>query len=687
MRMTDRMHESERLYREMALKLLEMLHTLALDASDEGPPISFIDSLALTSLSRILKYIDRSIHADAEDFRMRLFISDIRRLADTIAIRLLSSMDSQGRFNYYYPLAFPHNSAADRIGDKACLCTPYDWMLANLESIEHEDALPEDIDSTFSALYALSEHVWENRMPPSRIFALSIKNIESARKPESPHLFNTWFEPEDSSNPEWESADIVAMSSVAAFFDTSDPGHLRQTKSHIFEKTAAFLRNPIEAFWFSDFYHSLPMAMHMLSRCSWTNEQKSGLAGFIMPMLDRNPEKNDALLSPRTRIENDTDRLFYITALINMGKNPCADNEDAFALIGELAAIPFEKISDPLFIHDMKNGTTAYAASPMISALLKFEAIFGLIALQQCQPENKPNGSDLAEKETDPNRGSILSPYSSLEISLTDAVRRTLTDFEILHDKKDMIERLLSSTDFAICLEMCIALISTTRKASDKERLNEFLLAQALGLCTYFLYDKIYDQELHPHALPVLFLTNSVFQMHAQRIIEQIADTGIDIPEDIEHVLTDTDISYFLMARRGGDIPLCFHAKKSIGASLMPMLAMLQARIDLGNIVSVRKFFEHFNLARQISDDAKDAQDDESAKNPKTTTMRILQTQSEIEHELCKEILCAKSSIDELFPNPDTKLAAIRSILQKHLDAFAIKVLRAKWEFSIVKNM
>ena len=316
----------------------------------------------------------------------------------------------------------------------------------------------------------------------------------------------------------------------------------------------------------------------------------------------------------------------------------------------------------------MKDSKTRYAASQLISLLALFETAFGTIAFNE-YAQDIASGIGTSAPQTEP----ILSPYSSPEISIVDSIRTTLIEFEVLRDHTGMIEKLLSGTDFTITLESCAALIS------DPDWLEDAMLTHALGLCAYFLYDKIYDEELSPQSLPILFLTNSVFQAQLQKLIDDIEEIDIEIPEDIESMLTDTDISYFILTKSAGEMPLCMHARKSIGTSLIPILTMLKSGATENETKSIRTFFEHFNLARQISDDAKDESADESAKNPKATTMRILHTQAEIECEIFRNILAAKSAI-----LPNHKLS---SILQKHLDAFAIKVIRAKWELSIVKNL
>ncbi len=636
---------------------IEKLFALAQAGTAAEPPISFIDSVALTSLSRILVYIDSAVSFKESDYRMPYMISEIRRFADSIAIRLFGSKDSRDRLNYFHPVGF--NRSLDE--------NAFDWIHANLEGIENDGCLPADIDSTFSALHALSTHAWKDRMPPSSIFANCLKNLEEARKPDSPHLFNTWFADSDKAkrpdcaedDTEWESADIVAMSSVVAFFDAVDPSHMFRTKSHIFEKLMAFLRNPIESLWFSDFYHSLPVAIYMISRCVWSNEQRSELASFIMNTI---MEKKETV-SHRIRIENDTDLYFYAASLLRLAPPNLA--KDTIAVLNE---IPLrEPDADPLYIHSMKDGKTRYAASRLISFLAMFETAIGTISFRE-YAEYAANGIGISASQAEP----ILSPYSSPEISIVDSIRTTLTEFEVLSDHTEIVERLLSGTDFTISLESCAAIIS------DQDWLEDAMLTHALGLCTYFLYDKIYDQELLPQSLPILFLTNTVFQAQLQKLIDGIEEHDIQIPAEIESILIDTDISYLLLTKSEGQMPLCMHARKSIGTSLVPMLAMLKAGASESEVMSIRTFFEHFNLARQISDDAKDESSDESAKNPKATTMRILHTQAEIECEIFRNILAAKSAI----PSGHN----LTPILQKHLNAFAIKVIRAKWELSIVRN-
>lgn len=643
-----------------------------------------MDSLILTSLSKTIEYIDVCAAIDPADYRTLLFMSEIRNFAANASFRLLSSQTGHSRSNYNHPIAFPGHD--DR---EACQAERmHAWAADSLEQIKSECGLPDDIDSTFSALYAIGQLQWKRRMPPARIVAESISNLEAVRDPILSHIFNTWMARKD--DPEWNSSDIVAISSAIAFFDMIEGGHLSKTKSAIFDKLSAFLDSPIESYWFSEFYHSLPLAMYMISRCAWRDEERRILAEHIRRIL-QSPPSESASASGRIRPENHTDRALYVAAHICLCGEPLR--------LDEGFELPTPTSDDPLFIHSLRNDTTVYASSKLFSRLIWFEAFFGMHA-QQIRSLENPDMRSNADAH-------IASPYDTLEMRATDRIRSILSEFEVFSDHKAMIEKLISGTDFQICLDICIALgraLPGTRSghigaangthAPDADP----LLAHAMGLCVYYLYDKIYDNELPPQMLPAMFLANSVFQSQIQALTCDLYESGKNVPECIRCILTDTDISYFMLSRcrkpaganSGTGTQLLFHAKKSTGSSLVPTLCALQAGANERAAESIRDFFMHFNLARQISDDAKDESEDSAASEPKITTMNILESQQEIEYAIFGEIVAANESISELSAamiGATTLAAHIPQILQKRLDEFLIKALQAKWESNIVRNL
>jgi hypothetical protein len=662
------------------IELIESLHDLVMRARDSSPPISFIDSLALTSLTQILEYIDISIEIDTLDYRTKFFISEIRNFADSITFRLSNAMTTKGRLNYNYPLTFPLSCIITSKINTRNADDQYDWLAINLEQIETEGEFPDDIDSTWSALNALSVHSWRDYMLPARVFANSIRNLESVRRAEALHICNTWF----SEDAEWESVDIVAMSSVAAFFDTVDKNHLTKTKSYIFEKLITYLRNPIESLWFSEFYHSLPLAIYMISRCDWSAEQNAEICSHLVQIL-RGDDPNYAA-NNRIRIENATDMSLYLSALMRLRNRDCDISE--FKLLAE-SCMKADSINmtipDPLYIHSLRDCKTTYAMSSVISSLVIFESMFGMMYFLKKEKTVTPPISATAP---------ILSPYTTGHISLTEKVMEMLKSFEVLNGKSQMIEKLLSGTDFAICYDICSELLSDNAQIAENA-----LTAHALGLCAYFLYDKIYDQELPPTMLPTLFLTNTVFQAELQHLLDDLEALHIDIPEQILSILPDTDISYYILSERGSDTPLFLHSRKSMGTCLIPILCMLRAGTSREAVAYVQEFFEHFNLARQISDDAKDAELDRSASSPKITTMSALISQRDVESSILRAILHAKHALDSIVRiatqlpdtsdghDEDNRLHSIYYILRKHLDEFFIKVLRAKWELSVIRNL
>ncbi len=657
---------------EYRADIIERLYELTRSDAAMCERTQFMDSLILSSLARTLRHIGDFAPHDPLDYRTRFFISEIARFADMLAIGLLGSRTAEDRLNYFRPLAFPdmRSPRTDEL---------HAWAISAEGHIQTEHCLPDDIDTTFSALYGIRTHAWNHGLPPARICASAIRSLESVRLPTLPCLYNTWFDA-DSGTPDaaWRSLDIIAISSPVAFFDSIDPSHMADARSVIFDKIFSYARNPIESLWFSEFYHSLPLAIYMAARCEWPDEQKIRLRDLISETLDSSRSESRASsmhASARIRPQNDTDRWLYAAALIRLGGTADLDK------IRSSHDIASDAAGDPLFIHSLKECKTTYAESPLFSSLIMFEATVCSEAV----------GTLSSQAATTPKRdASVPSPYDPSSLRVTDRIRRALLDFEMLKDRSGMIESLIGSVDFGICLDACMA--SGCLLDADHPDDPDPLLAHALGLCAYFMYDKIYDQEFHPHSLPVLFLINTVFQARIGRLIDSVTGDGISVPDDTHAILADMDISYYMLARTEpdkkcrSDAWLSLHARKSLGICLVPMLCYLRAGASPDDAARMQEFFCHFNLARQISDDAKDAEKDESAIRPKATSIRCFESQGEIECAIFSEIAAANESL-RLMSSASESLARIKASLQKRLDEFLIKALKAKWELSIIRHL
>ncbi len=706
------------------IDLIESMHELVTQACETPSSISFMDSLALCSLSNTLGYIRASVSIDPLDYRTRFFVSEIEAYADSIALRLSEARNPLGRINYEYPINFPA-CAISQYDGYAPDDASYRWIDDSLLRMETEGMLPDDIDSTWSALYGLARHMRPDQTMPPALIASCIKNLESVRKPGAPHAFNTWFTDGDHSDnddhgieyKDWESEDIVASSSVVAFFDVMDPAILTESRSFIFDRLMAFIRNPSKSAWFSEFYHSMPLVAYMMARMTWLPEQRTALISSMTDMLECHDQETDNLRSacPRIAIQNATDASLYVASLVRLAEQIHAHGGDA--TYPELDVPKLRRIMgsfsqgdqacfvapDPLYVHSLQNDKTTYAASPIVSSLIMFESEFALIHISENEKkaEQPPEHEATRDGRTATCSAAcyatlIPSPYGGRRMHLTERTMQNIREFEVLKDMQDMTDRLFSGTDFSICLDMCMALLP-----HDTASAEDALTAHALGLCAYFLYDKIYDREISPTMLPVLFLTNSVFQGYIQQIASELVDRDIDIPDDVRTILADTDISYYVLSTRGDDVSLCIHSKKSMGAALVPLLCMLKAEMSAHATKCVFDFFEHFNLARQISDDAKDAAEDGAAPVPKQTTMKCFESQRQIECAIFREIRAARRALDSLLnvPNaPHAKdkagyganqdhLRSVRDILQKRLDEFLIKALHAKWELSVLGSL
>lgn len=679
---------------------IKNLHQLIKQSDREAEPFSqvaFLDSIILTSLSHILETIDKStVNLTEEDSGL---MTEIKNFSDSISRKLHNHTKPQGTCNYFYSKEIPLVQF-----DLKPQNFTYTWIKDHLESEPLFINLPDDIDSTFSSLFAMRKMPGHNsgqhniNASDPHAFAKTLKNLDSIRHPEKPFIFNTWF-----SNKEgWQSIDIIALSSIAAYLDLYDHEYAADLKNFIFDSLVDFFsriqdigsqNRPQDQLqnqsmqtphWISDFYHSIPLALYMFSRCAWSANQNKKLIELAVFCLqfesDNLPHAKEARteIKNRIKVSNRTDRLLYLCALNRLGH---AEHSVAVVEPGPAA--------DPLYIHSLTSNKTIYAESTLFSRLLLCEyQITNLLS------KNSDRKTELAGT-TGNSIKNIISPYSSIRSYITNKIFKQFKELSIFNSYHSHIEELLLSQDFRICLDIQLLLNMSRSAGSQKETCNEslrefmfepLLSVHAFGLFSYYLYDKIYDQELGTSHLPVLVCAYRLFSQSLHAALLEVQKIKVIIPDELLNILLKTDMFYLNLARqkhRHSRITADMHGIKSLGICLIPCLSLLTMGIKQTECFAFIDFFKYFCAARQISDDAKDEDQDSG----KITSLETLSDQQEIENVIFTNIIKAKDCLDKIITNSSASHTAKYTceILQVYLDDLTTQAMRAKWQLEVIK--
>lgn len=592
-------NSSQKIHTLLKIIKMKMQYVPDCNKTTEDIPI-FIYSLELTVLTRIQTYLHcveelfKDIQKDTQR-DMQGDIQEIRYLMDDRCMKLtallLSQFSSKTTVNYYRRRS-----------------------LADILKRYQNKMFPDDIDDTFSSLFAI------NRFNSAYIscskVASAICSLLEIRCEEKPHIFNTWYVDRDTNFSIWKSIDYPSLSAVVAFFE--DIG-IPVEKLH-----ADVFQNIIEGKK-SEFYHMLALQIYLLSRCKLSYQDLKTIFENI-PHIKNNCTYTFEQTMITASIQWHVFQLFSDQKTMRSNSDcnntllDCSDIMNIFSIINEdkthtdLKSFYYDEFSPKnLFIEYIsKSGKPRYRKSAYITDLISLEYKIGYYILETLLTRQTSHHFTLNKVNSETNhRNEVqaeLYPQSIEEFIST--IKNKLSGYfpdlqSVLLDNDStlsiLIRKVINSKDFKIIFDLSlISNLHTIESAGTQTHREKdgLLHLHAIGLIGYCLLDKIHDGEL-PH----LYLPHAIFLIdrYKSEVLTCIYSTSYD-ETLFNHIcrIFEQQSTYYLNCRKKQRKSRL--ADKSMGICISAFLFF--PKIEFLNYFE--KFFRKFQLARQIADDILD---------------------------------------------------------------------------------
>lgn len=519
------------------------------------------------------------------------------------------------------------------------------------KSFGQSSIYPNDVDDTGSALFAIF-YANNTLITPFHISNLLL-SLEEIRIPEFPHLFNTWYlsKTQVLSDKRWRSLDAIALSGLSAFFQAmhSPSEYLEQ---FVFESLFDFKELGDQSVT-SEFYHSFPLAFYLGCRIGFDKNKSLSLIEIAEHYLEIH------LISLSS-----TDIALIISTILHVHKS------HSYKLTEKEFEIPFIKIpraedftydissKNHLYIESMQGENISFASSKYIDSLILFEAYFAKEAEKIHRIKKYYLTQEISE-------GLDLENRNNIDIPIDDTIDEQIVVYLKEFTDIDIAQALIKSTDFQICKEI---VFSGQLEHLIHNRSHRALLEiHALGLYVYHLYDKIMDKELPISSLAQLMRLKRILI----RRFEDFSNTSM-----IQRILDLTDDFYssiFSLESLSQTKNYTDHYKKSIGVCIIPIIVLSQYEAE------ITRFFKHYQLARQLADDAKDQSIDKQL--GKKTTMDFFKENPDTIFKVIEEELTEAEISIEQIPSPT------KAILKSYVQDLSKKIKSYRFESAVIREL
>lgn len=454
-----------------------------------------------------------------------------------------------------------------------------------------KEPYPDDLDDTFCALAAL--HEYDASLFDGAALAKIAVMLTSAEVEEG-GPYDMWLVP-PSGRTRWKDTDLVVNSNIGYFLSLQGV-HL--------PKLTAFIEASIDRESYAFPYNSIYPGIYFIAR--WYKGPKT------IVMIDRlraNQESNGGWENPlRTALA--------ATALMNLSEmTHRVEIERAIAtLIGSQEEDgswkPFS------FYYQMKTPEkTLFAGSRSITTALCIESLERFRSLVASSSATaSTNSSDLSDAPQK-DEMSLIAEQIRQRIDK----RMSACGPDVQHEAREMCHSLLHG-DLGKQILLLPALFRLSLGANGKNISDDLVIrlgvANACGWIAYTIYDDVFDEEANPHQLSlanichresfVLFRDALSYQNGFAELASRVFD-GIDIANAWE--VNHAHASSSRLPDYGDLMQLAY---RSFGHALGPIAILheLGYHADSFEVQSIRHFFEHFLIARQLDDDAHDWQED-----------------------------------------------------------------------------
>jgi hypothetical protein len=486
---------------------------------------------------------------------------------------------------------------------------------------------PDDIDDTFSALFAIQNYLpdWTK----GSTLATIIFTLDKIREKDTPFLFNTWYKARidtDTESDSWHSLDIVALSAIVAYFESLDlPCEL--LKTYVMENIKLFTAET------SEFYTFSYMALYLLSRTQISNiEFEDIVTRLTGEHITCSPD-------PNTLLPNQPDQ--YNNLLIaSICWNQFQYKSVSLTPTSGTNYLPIPDIviphtDKPVYLYIEFDNPKVYATDILFDQLIYIESRLGQMVYRLFHTSTYlPRQTSARQISTRPS----TEEYKTLVFEhLKKYIEKTHYAESIRVDLLASLRDILNSKDFnIICAvyrdmeDIMHSHLSGTHITHDT--LKDF----STLLYAYYLYDQIAD-DTNKHFLLPFFITLYRAGITALKDIYTVCN----IPWlHAESILYTCDSLYMSIFRYGtyrhtlGDliaicshIPIELHAHKSCG--LQVFLPLICQTIDIWEdrlshiswysplysysdyiIFILSKTIHAIQLARQLADDLDDFEQD-----------------------------------------------------------------------------
>lgn len=430
---------------------------------------------------------------------------------------------------------------------------------------------PDDMDDTSCALIALKE------INPSCIDGKTLSQyvehlIYTEEKIGGP--YNTWITKNKGTN--WKDIDLGVNANIACFLAKHDI-HLKNLSQYIDTHVSTLSFN-------SKYYHSPFSIIYFISRY-YTHCKKINIIQKHKKLILYLTKKI------KNRNLNTLDISLIVISLYNLGGEKYIPQNTLQRI---LKAQNKNALWDahPFYIEEIKNNTTYYCGSPILTTAFVLEALGCMYKEKTTKQNNEKN--TLAEE--------LFNAFSkTLPIHMRKDLHLLYTKI-ILKDPQKSIELLLFYFNHSL----------KSRKNISKETLAYLGLANVLGWIGYTIQDDILDENKNKHLLP---LSNICIRKAHEILVhesgqKQIIDKVFDLM-DSANAWENTN----MRLTKDFKMPaLNVHtlAHKSFGHALGPLIILIRNGLNPSSkeYKIFKKFFTHYLIARQLNDDAHDWEND-----------------------------------------------------------------------------
>ncbi len=483
---------------------------------------------------------------------------------------------------------------------------------------------PDDIDDTFSALFAI-----ENYLPnwtKDTTLATIIFTLDKIRDKDIPFLFNTWYKAQididtDIEPDSWHSLDIVALSAIVAYFEYL---HLpcEELKAHVIEHMKSFTAKT------SEFYPFSYMALYLLCRIRISNvEFEDIVTRLIGDHVTLNPEPNTLLPHQPDQYTNLLITSIYWNYFQYKSVLPTATSGTNYLPIPDIVMPHTDK---PVYLYIEFDNPKVYATDILFDQLIYIESVLGQMVYRLFHT------STYLPKQISTHL--YTEKYKTLVFEhLKKYIEETLYVESIQVDLLTSLRDILNSKDFNIICAIYRDMEDTMYSHLSSNNIAHNPLKDfSTLLYAYYLYDQIAD-DINKHFLLPFFITLYRAGITALKNIYTVCN----IPWlHAENILYTCDSLYMSIFRYGthrqtleysiaicSHIPIESHAYKSCG--LQVFLPLICQTIDIWKdrlshiswysplysysdyiICILSKTIHAIQLTRQLADDLDDFEQD-----------------------------------------------------------------------------